>query len=59
MGGGGWWRRPRATYGQGGGGWGWLVVAGEGGRQRRSEGVGLWCVINLEEHDKVTQPNQD
>ncbi len=32
-------------YRQGGGGWGRLVVAGEGGRQRRSAGVGLWCVI--------------
>ncbi len=46
--GGGWWRRPRATYGQGGGGWGRLVVAGEGGRQRQSAGVGLWCVIIMD-----------
>jgi hypothetical protein len=32
--GGGWWCRPRATYGRSGGGWGQLVVGGEGGRRR-------------------------
>ncbi len=44
--GGGWWRRPRATYGQGGGSWGRLVVAGEQGRAAAVVGRGRIMVFD-------------
>ncbi len=44
--GGGWWRRPRATYGQGSGSWGWLVVVGEQGRAAAAVGGGRIMVCD-------------